>query len=305
MTGHFVLVGGTAGGKKSVALELRRRHGLPLLSMDSVKVYRGMDVGTDKPPPAARGEAGFRLLDLVGHDERFTAGDWLRAAAAEVGRASGPVLIVGGTTLYLRLLLQGLCPAPPADPALRAELVALWEQQGEAEVRRRLAASDPEAAARLLPGDAKRLLRALEVAQLTGMPLTTWQREHTTPVVPGRFRVVALRRAPDDALQRVRRRVAAMLEGGLVEEVEALARRAPFAREPAAAIGYAEALEVLAGRLPAAELAERIVVRTRQLLRKQRQHVEQLVPSAWIDVAPDASVGQATEQVERAFALRR
>ena len=303
MIEHLVLVGGTAGGKKAVALELRRRHGLQLLSMDSVKVYRGMDVGTDKPPPAARGADGFRLLDLVGHDERFTAGDWLRAAAAEVERAGGPVLIVGGTTLYLRLLLHGLCPAPPADPALRAELRALWDEQGEAEVRRRLAACDPEAAARLLPGDAKRLLRALEVAQLTGVPLTTWQREHTAPVVPGRFRVAALRRAPDEALARVRRRVAAMLEGGLVAEVEALARRAPFAREPAAAIGYAEALAVLAGSLPPAELPERILVRTRQLLRKQRQHVEQLVPSAWVDVAPDASVGDATEQVERALGL--
>ena len=300
---HLVLVGATAGGKKAVALELRRRHGLALLSMDSVKVYRGMDVGTDKPPPAARGETGFRLLDLVRHDERFTAGDWLRAAAGEVERAGGRVLFVGGTPLYLRLLLQGLCPAPPADPALRAELAALWEREGEAEVRRRLAAADPAAAARLLPGDAKRLLRALEVVQLTGVPLTTWQREHTAPVVPGRFRVAALRRAPDDALGRVRRRVGEMLAAGLVAEVEALARVAPFAREPAAAIGYAEALAFLAGTLPAAQLPERILVRTRQLLRKQRQHVEQLVPSAWIDVAPGASVEQATGQVERALGL--
>jgi tRNA dimethylallyltransferase len=300
---HLVLVGATAGGKKAVALELRRRHGLALLSMDSVKVYRGMDVGTDKPPPAARGETGFRLLDLVRHDERFTAGDWLRAAAGEVERAGGRVLFVGGTPLYLRLLLQGLCPAPPADPALRAELAALWEREGEAEVRRRLAAADPAAAARLLPGDAKRLLRALEVVQLTGVPLTTWQREHTAPVVPGRFRVAALRRAPDDALGRVRRRVGEMLAAGLVAEVEALARVAPFAREPAAAIGYAEALACLAGTLPAAQLPERILVRTRQLLRKQRQHVEQLVPSAWIDVAPGASVDQATGQVERALGL--
>ena len=303
MMRHFVLVGGTAGGKKSVALELHRRHGLPLLSMDSVKVYRGMDLGTDKPPPGLRGERGFRLLDLVGHDQQFSAGDWLRAAATEVERVGGPVLIVGGTTLYLRLLLRGLCPAPPADAALRRELSALWERAGEPEVRRRLASADPEAAGRLLPGDAKRLLRALEVVELTGVPLSTWQREHTAPVVPGSFRVVALRRSPGDALARARRRVADMLAAGLVAEVEALARSRPFAREPATAIGYAEALDVLAGRLPAADLPERILVRTRRLMRKQRQHVEQLGPFEGIDVAPDMELAGIVEQVERALGL--
>ena len=303
MMRHFVLVGGTAGGKKSVALELHRRHGLPLLSMDSVKVYRGMDLGTDKPPPGLRGERGFRLLDLVGHDQQFSAGDWLRAAAAEVERVGGPVLIVGGTTLYLRLLLHGLCPAPPADAALRRELSALWERTGEPEGRRRLASADPESAGRLLPGDAKRLLRALEVVELTGVPLSTWQREHTAPVVPGNFRVVALRRSPGDALARARRRVADMLAAGLVAEVEALARSRPFAREPATAIGYAEALDVLAGRLPATDLPERILVRTRRLMRKQRQHLEQLGPFEAIDVEPGMDGARLVEQVERAFEL--
>lgn len=303
MTQHYVLVGGTASGKKSVALELQRRHGLPLLSMDSVKVYRGMDIGTDKPPPAQRGEHGFRLLDRVRHDEHFSAGDWLRAAAAEVEGAGAPVLIVGGTTLYLRLLLRGLCPTPPVDVALRAELAALWDRDGEAEVRRRLASADPEAAARLARGDAKRLLRALEVVQLTGVPLSTWQRERTVPVVPGEFRVVALRRDHEEQLARVRLRVVAMLEAGLVHEVETLAHAAPFAREPAAAIGYAEVLALLAGRLRAEQLLERLVVRTRQLLRKQRMHLDQLAPGAWIDLAPEASTNEAVAEVERAFGL--
>jgi len=303
MMRHFVLVGGTAGGKKAVALELARRHGLPLLSMDSVKVYRGMDLGTDKPPPELRGERGFRLLDLVRHDEQFSAGQWLRAAAAEVERAGGPVLMVGGTTLYLRLLLRGLCPAPPGDAALRAELAALWARAGEPEVRRRLAAADPEAAGHLLPGDAKRLLRALEVVELTGVPLSAWQREHTAPVVPGSFRVVTLRRSPSDALARVRRRVADMLASGLLAEVAELAGSRPFAREPATAIGYAEALDVLGGRLPAQQLPERIFVRTRQLLRKQRQHVDQLGPFESVDVAPEADTARIVEAVERALGL--
>ncbi|HZL99492.1 MAG TPA: tRNA (adenosine(37)-N6)-dimethylallyltransferase MiaA [Planctomycetota bacterium] len=303
MTRHYVLAGGTASGKKAVALELARRHGFPLLSMDSVKVYRGMDIGTDKPPPERRGERGFRLLDLVGHDQRFSAGDWLRAAAQEVERAAGPVLVAGGTTLYLRLLLRGLCPSPPGDPELREQLRRLWESDGGVEARRQLATLDPEAAARLLPGDAKRQLRALEVAQLTGVPLSTWQREHTAPVVPGDFRVAALRRPAAEELERVQRRVTGMLEAGLLREVEALAAAAPFAREPAAAIGYAEALAVLAGRLPAGLLAERIVVRTRQLTRKQRQHLAQLAPESWVDLPAHTGLEAAVAAVERAFGL--
>jgi tRNA dimethylallyltransferase len=301
-----VLVGGTASGKKAVAAELFARHGLPLLSMDSMKVYRGMDIGTDKPDAALRARAPFALLDLVGHDESFSLGRWIAAAAAaaaDVERAGGGVLFAGGTPLYLRALLLGLCPTPPADPALRAELSAQWEAIGESAVRAQLAAVDAESAARLSPGDRKRILRALEVARLTGRPLSAWQREHTVPVVPGRFLVAALVRAPEDALARQSARAAAMLKRGLIEEVDALAARAPFAPESGRAIGYAEVLAWRAGRLREADLLPTIVTRTRQLQRKQRMFLAALPGITTVPVAVDASLATVVADVERALQL--
>jgi tRNA dimethylallyltransferase len=298
-----VLVGGTASGKKAVAAELHRRHGQALLSMDSMKVYRGMDIGTDKPGAELQRAAPFALLDLVGHDEPFSAGQWLRAAQAAIAATDAPPLFAGGTPFYLRLLLRGLCPSPPADPALRAELAALWEQVGEDEVRRRLAAADGPAEARLLRGDRKRLLRALEVAQLTGRPLSEWQREHTRPPLSGRVVVAALRHAPAEQQRRIEARVDRMLQAGLLDEVRALLARAPFAPEPARAIGYAEALAHLRGELPAAALRERIVVRTRQLVRKQRLHLQQFEEVCWVDVAEGEDTGSLAGRVAAALEL--
>ncbi|MHC4844927.1 MAG: tRNA (adenosine(37)-N6)-dimethylallyltransferase MiaA [Planctomycetota bacterium] len=300
---HRVLVGGTASGKKAVAAELHRRHGLPLLSMDSMKVYRGMDIGTDKPTAAMRRETPFELLDLVGHDEGYSAGRWARAAREVVDRVGRDVLFAGGTPLYLRLLLEGLCPTPPADAALREELDALWNEVGEAGVREELKRVDPVSEARLFPGDRKRLFRALEVARLTGRPLSSWHEQSTEPVVPGEFRVVALSRSPADRWQRVQERVQRMLADGLVEEVDALAGRAPFAPEPARAIGYAEVLAMRAGTLAESAMAERIAVRTRQLLRKQRIALNAWPRIRWVEVSARARPDEVVRDVELAFEL--
>jgi len=294
-----VLVGGTASGKKAVAAELHARHGWRLLSMDSMKVYRGMDIGTDKPSRELQARAPFALLDLVGHDQSFSAGDWLRAALAEVQLPGAAVLFTGGTPLYLRLLLRGLCPLPPAERALRAALDADWVARGEGALRAELRALDPQAEARLLPGDRKRVLRAVEVLRLTGRPLSEWQREHTRPPLPGRVAVAALRQAPEGQQRRSAARVERMLAAGLLDEVRGLLGRAPFAREPGHAIGYRESLEHLAGQLSAAELRARIVVRTRQLVRKQRLHLQSLPEVHWVDVAEDEPASAVAERVER------
>ncbi len=299
-----VLVGGTACGKKAVAAELFARHGLPLLSMDSMKVYRGMNIGTDKPDAALLARAPFALLDLIGHDGGFSVGAYCRAARAEVERVGGEVLFAGGTPLYLRALLLGLCEAPPADPVLRAEHAALWARDGEAAIRARLAALDPDSAARLSPGDAKRLLRALEVAVLTGRPLSVWQREHTHPVIEGRIVVAALARSADDAMVRQSARAAAMLERGLVAEVDELLAQAPFGREASRAIGYAEVLAWRSGTLREDRILPTIITRTRQLQRKQRMFLSSLPGITWVHVAPDADLATVVADVERALELR-
>ncbi len=316
-----VLVGGTASGKKAVAAALFERHGLPLLSMDSMKVYRGMDIGTDKPDTELRRRAPFALLDLVGHDEAFSVGRWAAAARAEVLEARAPtgagsghvgaarpggarsVLFAGGTPLYLRALLRGLCPSPPIQVALRAELLALWEREGEAYVRAELERADPGSTKKLLPGDAKRLLRALEVLRVTGQSLSVWQREQTAPVIPGRIVVAALRRTPADAAQRQARRAAQMLDHGLIAEVDALASLAPFAVEPARAIGYAEVLAWRGGSLKERDVLPRIVTRTRQLQRKQRLFLQSFPELRWVEVAPGAALADIVAAVERALEL--
>lgn len=301
-----MLVGGTASGKKRVAAELHARTGCAVLSMDSMKVYRGMDVGTDKPDAALRATAPFELLDLVGHDETFTAGQWLDHAVEAVARADAAgraVLFAGGTPFYLKLLIDGLFPGPGGDPAVRAELDALWERDGEAAVRARLAAVDPAADARLSPGDRKRVIRALEVHELTGRPLTDWQREDTVRRIDGAFVVASLRRERAAHERRLRARVDAMFAGGLLDEVAALQERAPFADEPGRSIGYLEACEVLAGTRALDDAAERTSVRTRRLVRRQRIFVDGFGPRrvTWVDVADDATPVSVADDVQRVF----
>lgn len=298
-----VLVGGTGSGKKQVVAELHRRFGLALLSMDSMKVYRGMDIGTDKPGPALLARAPFGLLDLVGHQEGFSAGRWVEAAVAAVEATESQVLFAGGTPLYLRLLLRGLFPGPPANPPLRREIEELWEQGGEQALRAELAVADPEIEARLLPGDRKRLVRALEVWRVSGRALSSWQREETRPPIAGRFIVAALRQDPTVHRERLARRVETMVERGLVAEVAGLLQRGPFAREPGGSIGYAEAQAHLSGALDERLMIERITVRTRQLVRKQRTFLAGHDEIRWIDVAPDEPLQQLVERVAEALEL--
>ncbi len=272
--------------------------------MDSMKVYRGMDIGTDKPSAELQARAPFGLLDLVGHEEAFSAGRWVEAACAAAETSEAPVLFAGGTPLYLRLLVEGLFPGPPGDPELRAELERLWDEQGERVVRAQLASVDPALEARLMPGDRKRLVRGLEVHRISGRALSDWQREETRPALPGRFVLVALRWEREAHGRRIDARIETMFERGLLREVAALAARAPFAPEPARAIGYAETLDVLAGRCTERDAIERMRTRTRQLVKKQGTFLRSFADLRWIDIAADEELEQVLPRVERALELR-
>ena len=298
-----VLVGGTASGKKQVAAALFRRHGLRPLAMDSMKVYRGMDVGTDKPDAALRAECDYALLDLVGHHEHFSSGHWLDAAREVVAAHDGPVLFAGGTPLYLRLMLRGVFPGPRSDPALRARLQRRWDVEGEAVLRAELARVDPVLEARLFPGDAKRVLRGLEVWEQSGRALSSWQREESVPPIPGRIVACALRHDPGAHAERLTTRARAMFEAGLLDEVAALRARAPFAEEPGRSIGYQEAREHLAGALSLDAAVERTVIRTRQLVRKQRMFLSTLEELRWVDVPPGRALEHWLPEVEAALEL--
>ena len=247
-------------------------------------VYRGLDVGTAKPSPADRAALPHRCLDLVSAAATFSVADWLEAAAAAMADCrsrSRQILFVGGTPLYLRALRDGLAELPPADPAIRASLVAAVAADGSAAVHRRLAEIDPPAAARIHPNDAKRIIRALEVAELTGRPLSAAFAPAADPLFERRLMIVDVTR--QTLAERIDRRVEAMFAGGIVEETAA-ALAAPGGIGPTAsqAAGYTEAIDLLHGRINRTEAIRRTQLRTRQLAKRQRTWLRSFRNATWI-----------------------
>ena len=247
-------------------------------------VYRGLDVGTAKPSAADRAAVPHHCLDLVSPAEPFSVAAWLAAAGVAVAdcRSRGRrILFVGGTPLFLRALRDGLAELPAADPALRAKLVAEAAAAGPETLHARLASLDPAAAARIHPRDTKRLVRALEVATLTGRPLSAAHAPEPDPLFESRLMVLDVSRATLAA--RIDRRVAAMFAGGLVEETAA-ALAAPGGIGPTAsqAAGYTEAIDLLAGRIDRTEAIRRTQVRTRQLAKRQRTWLRSFKNAVWV-----------------------
>lgn len=279
----LVLTGATAAGKSRLALALAERFDLEILSMDSMAVYRRMDVGTAKPDPEARARVPHHLIDLVEANEEFDTSRWCQAAegaVAEVQRRGKTPLLVGGTPLYLVAFGKGLIEGPAADPALRAELAAR-EAADPGTLHRELAARDPAAAARIHGNDLKRITRALEYLAHTGEPISARQ---TTFAGAWRrpCRIVALTRPREELHARVKTRTDAMLRAGLLDEVAALARAPGFSRTAAAGIGYRECLDHLQGRYKdLEELRNRIRRSTHRLIRRQTTWLRRLPEVAW------------------------
>ena len=308
----LLLVGPTASGKKRVALEIAEELRADLLALDSMKVYRGMDLGTDK---AAAGR--FALTDLVEPDARFSVGAWVRAAQREVAaiRERGRVpLFVGGTGLYLRALVRGLFEVPDVPAPVRAAVTREIDEQGVAAAHARLASVDPAAAARLHPGDRKRIARALEIERATGRTLTEWQETATRRPIDGRCVAAGLRWSRPRLRERIERRVDRMLDAGLVEEVAALRRRGGIGPVAGLAIGYRETVALLdagaglegAAGAPTrleeprrAELRAAIVRDTWTFVRRQDNWFRQFPEIAWIDVEADPAA--AASRVAAAF----
>lgn len=267
-----VLTGPTASGKSAVALELAERLGGEIVSLDSMTVYRGMDVGTAKPTAADRARVPHHLLDELDPWEAANVAWWLRRATeacADIRRRGKRPLLVGGTPFYLKAVLHGLSDAPPGNPAVRARLEAEAAAVGAAEFHRRLAAEDPASAARLHPNDVRRTVRAREVFAVSGRPLSSF-----TPNGEGEARrsppAVALDWPRDALHRRIDERVHAMLVAGWPDEVRrllALPRRP--SKEAWQAIGYRELEEHLSGGPGWDETVARIQAATRQFAKRQ------------------------------------
>ena len=285
----FCLVGPTAAGKSELAVRVAERAGAEILSMDSMLVYRGMDVGTAKPGPEWTGRVPHHLLDLVGPEESFSVQRWLaeaERALADVRERGRRALFVGGTAFFLRALVHGLFDGPPADPELRARIEARAERVGAPALHAELEGVDPESAGRIHPNDRKRVVRALEVHEQTGRALSSWQNEwgwHGREAPAGRERRIAgLRVAPGELEQRIRARTAAMLDAGWVEEALAVRAGPGFGPTAIQALGYAEVLELADGAIDRATCEERIALRTRQFARRQRTWLRRFGEIGWI-----------------------
>lgn len=271
-----VIVGPTGAGKSEAALRLAQAVGGEIVSADSQQVYRGMDIGTGKVSPDDRARVRHHLIDVVDPDDEMTAARFLvlaDQAIADAASRDAPVVVAGGTGLYVRVLLSGLFHGPGRDEALRERLEAEAMAAGSPEILwHRLHAADPAAASRIERRDLRRLVRALEVLELTGVPMSQHQAQNDFRTVPMRYpaRLIGVTPGRDLLYQRIDRRVDTMMEKGLLAEVQSLrqAGYGPWLRSQKA-IGYAELHQHLEGAWDLARAVELIKRNSRRYARRQ------------------------------------
>lgn len=285
-----IVTGQTASGKTAVAVRLAQRADAEIILVDSMKVYRGLDIGTAKPSPAMRQVVSFHLVDIVDPQDTFTLARYLQAVRTvetELTAQGRQALFVGGTPLYLRGLIYGIFDGPPADWKLREELLETARRDGAVALHQQLRKSDPVAAERLHPNDVRRVIRALEVGTLTGRMLSGFQRQFPAPTPPVSYRMVALRRSESDLRDRINCRTDRMFRAGLVDEVDRMLKHGPPSRTARKAIGYREVIACLNGERSLADTIGLVKRNTWRLARKQRTWLKSFPGIQWLDVRSD------------------
>jgi tRNA dimethylallyltransferase len=309
------LMGPTAAGKTDLAIELARSLPCDLISVDSALVYRGMDIGTAKPSAELLHEFPHRLIDIRDPAQSYSAADFVAdaLAAMEASTSKGRIpLLVGGTMLYFKALLEGLADMPAADTTVRAELEALAQHEGLAALHRLLVKVDPESATRIHPNDPQRLIRALEVYQVSGMTMTEHrarQREQKAGdgapdggVLPYTVAQLSVAPAQRQVLhQRIERRFVAMVEQGFVAEVEMLRERGDLHPELPSmrAVGYRQVWNYLEGACSREEMVQRGVIATRQLAKRQLTWLRGWEGVHWLESSACDNLPRALKYLER------
>ncbi len=296
----IVLAGPTASGKTELAVLLARRLGAEIVSADSRQVYRLLDAATAKPTAAQLAAVPHHLIGVADPSEAYDAARFAREAAAAVAgiRSRGRrALVVGGTGLYLRALLEGLAPLPPRDEAVRERLAALAAAEGRAALHARLAESDPAAAAAIPAGNLQRVVRALEVLELTGRPISAHWADGRSGALPAS--AVLRLELPTEVLNaRIEARARAMWRP-LLDEVRALVPARLRGDEPGfTSLGYREALAVLGGTLSDAAGLEALIAATRAYAKRQRTWFR-----GQLDAAPVVAGADAEETLARALSV--
>ncbi|WP_456446045.1 tRNA (adenosine(37)-N6)-dimethylallyltransferase MiaA [Thiolapillus sp.] len=309
MTEHLppaiFVMGPTAAGKTDLAVDLAAELPVALISVDSALVYRGMNIGTAKPEPELLRRVPHALVDICEPEDTYSAARFREDALAEMKKITkkGRIpLLVGGTMLYFRALEHGLSELPPSDPQVRQRLQQGLKAEGLGALHARLEKLDPVAAGRIHANDPQRILRALEVIELSGLPLSRLQAQNPGSRLP--YRVIKLIRAPRERAvlhERIQRRFDAMLELGFEDEVRRLMARPGFSEELPSmrAVGYRQMIDYLQGRLKWEEMRERGIIATRQLAKRQFTWLRRELDAKWLGEAQGDSLQESLELIEK------
>ena len=308
----ILIIGVTASGKGRVAFELAEKLGAEIISIDSMKVYKRMDIGTAKPPKKALQQVRYHLINVVEPSESFSVGAFLNLAyqaIEQIRNQKKSVIAVGGTALYIKSLLYGLFEGPGADQQFRAKLKKRVETEGLISLYKELTQIDPVAAERISSNDTKRIIRALEVYHLTGKPISNFQKqwnseqrtedrrrttENEREQKNFNWKIIGLRREKDEESKKINARVKKMITDGLVDEVKSLlAEEKPMSLQAQSAIGYSEIIDYLNGRYSLEDTVELIKRNTRRLAKHQRTWFKTFRNVNWIDIKPD----ETTEKI--------
>ncbi len=289
-----LVLGPTAVGKSRAAVDLALRLGGEVVSGDSIQVYRGFDIGTDKPSPEERRGVPHHLIDVVDPGVQFTAADFVRealAAARGIAARGRLPIVAGGTGLYIKALCDGLFPGPGRDPALRAALEAEAREKGLETLFRRLEAVDPEYAAKVRGRDRVRIIRALEVHAATGRSISEHFRATESPLKGRTVVRLGLRLEREALYARIDRRVERMFERGLVDEVRGLLERGVAETSPPfRALGYSHVLRHLRGEIGRDEAAALTKTETRHYAKRQMTWFRKMPGIAWFPPGDDAAL---------------
>ena len=297
----WFLTGPTASGKSRVALDLAERIDAEIISVDSMAVYRGMDIGTAKPTSDQRERIPHHLIDLIEPTSEYSVSQFVvdaHSKADEVRARGKNVLLVGGTPLYIKTLFCGMFLGPPADWEFRAAVEADVAKFGIESLRKRLEQVDPLSAFKILDGDVRRMTRALEVAKITGRPLSHWQNQFEQVQGPTSCRCFALAWDRAQLHGRVNQRVDGMFHRGLLDEVKALiVKFGTLGRTAAQAVGYKEPMEFLKGAVNEKEMVEQVKAHTRQFVRRQEIWFRSMPSIQRVPIASELDLDQAAEMI--------
>jgi len=303
MTKFLVICGPTASGKSSAGVLLAEALNGEIVSADSMQVYRGLDIGTDKAPARLQARAPHHMLDIVDPGEPYSAARYEREAGAIIDRLiakSTLPVVVGGSGLYIRILINGIFPSPPASSAIRERLKREAEERGVHALHERLLAVDPDYAGTAAPGDLRRIVRALEAFELTGSPFSAWHKRHKAEGKPRNAFMIGLLRTREDLNARIDGRVDWMFDHGLVEEVQRLCEQG-YGEDlhHLRPLGYKEVLDYLEGQTDLEE-AVRLIKRNSRRFAKRQMTWFRKEDVTWIEL--DAADG-ASEAVKKIMAV--